>query len=198
MRLADLVGLLALATLLGALMVGQWLVIPLLHDATHVDANLARALAAPLELRAADLALVGAALAALVAPWWIEHRLASTVGLLVAAGTAAHRFVLLPRAQQAWTRVDLVSERPVDRFELAQAAQTQDDRLVVLVLAGAVLLAVGASLRRRARLFAESQTTAEVEAGTTPSPQPEPAPPATPPETLPAQPVGRPPVGAAA
>ena len=120
-RPSVLIGHLALALALGAIVVGHLLLIPLLCANTAlVDANLARALSEPLALRCGELVLAGCVLAALASKRWLAHRAGLTLSLVAVGVAAIDRLVLIPELHQAWGRVDLVAMRPLARIEVAE------------------------------------------------------------------------------
>jgi len=120
-RAAASLGTIALAAALGALAIGQLVVIPGLEaNGALVDANLLTRLAAPLHLRCMEIALVGSVVLLGIAPYWLRSRLATTLALLAAAGTGALRVVLLPSVYEAWSRVDRVAQGPYDRLVRAE------------------------------------------------------------------------------
>ncbi len=148
--LAALLGTLALALALGSLVVGHFVLIPALGSNALIDANLARSLAEPLALRCASVVMVAcAALALLVRPW-LRHTLALSLGLIAVAIAGLDRVALLPRMQAAWSRVDLVAGRPVDRVVEAQQLQQLHEgalALLALVLVGMLVVASFPRLR---------------------------------------------------
>lgn len=120
-RAAACIGILALAVALGALVVGQLVVLPGL-EGQHalVDANLLTRLVAPLHLRCMEIALVGSVLLLGVAPYWLRSRLITTLALVAVTGTGALRMIMLPAAYEAWARVDRVAQAPHDRLVRAE------------------------------------------------------------------------------
>lgn len=121
-RAAACLGIVALAAALGALVVGELVVLPGLEGqgAQLVDINLLTRLVAPIHLRCVELALVAAVVLVGVAPYWLRSRLATTLALLTVAGTGALRMVVLPSLYEAWSRVDRVAQAPYDRLQRAQ------------------------------------------------------------------------------
>lgn len=146
MRPAVFFGVLALAVFLGALVIGLGVIVPGIAASPLVDANLGKALAAPLTLRLAEI-LVGAAVVLIFAvPGWIASRVATTLSLLLAGAALAHRFVLLPHLGRLWARVDLIAGRPVD--SLAEAERwTQHQQSLLVVMAVLLLVLVGLAAR---------------------------------------------------
>jgi hypothetical protein len=149
-RPSVLIGILALGLALGSIVLGQLVLVPILQANTElVDANLARALSEPLALRTAELALAAAVLLAAIARAWLRHHAGTTLGLLAVGVAAIDRFVILPRMHEAWSRVDLVAQRPIARLEAAEKlAQIHDGAIAVLVLV-LVAIAVLASWARK-------------------------------------------------
>ena len=139
-RVACSLGILALAAAIGAMAVGELIVVPGLRGASDlVGPNLARSMTAPLHLRCAEIVFGAAIVLALAVPRWLGSRVATTVALLVIGCAAVERFVILPELYEAWSRVDLVAMRPVERVADAQALA---DRARWLDYAHAALLAL--------------------------------------------------------
>jgi hypothetical protein len=108
-----------IALAFGGLVVSA-LVIPGLTDAsTLVDANLARTLAVPLELRASGVVALSCLGVVGVVASWLSTRWAQALAVATALVAIADRMVVLPRLHKAWTLVDLVAMRPLDRVEEA-------------------------------------------------------------------------------
>lgn len=146
MRPAAFFGLLAFATFLGALVIGHGVVVPGVAASPLIDANLGKALAAPLTLRLAEV-LVGAGVVLIfAAPGWIASRVATTVALLLAGAALAHRFLLLPHLGRLWARVDLIAGRPVDT--LAEAQRWTQHQHTLLIAMGVLLLVLAALAAR--------------------------------------------------
>jgi hypothetical protein len=143
--------MLALALGLGAVVVGQAVLVPLAAGNTSlVDPNLARALSEPLALRAGEIALAACVVLSIVAGPWLRHKAGTTLALLSAGVAALDRLVLLPSVHDAWGRVDLVAARPVAKIELAeQASQIHHGALAVLVLLMVATAAMATNLGRR-------------------------------------------------
>ena len=147
--LPALLGTLALALALGSLVVGHLLLIPALAGNTDlIDANLARTLAEPLALECATLiGFACVALAGLAKPW-LKHTLGLSVSLVAVAIAALDRLALLPRMQAAWSRVDLVAGRPVERVREAEQLQQTHEIALILLLVALVSLVVLATWQR--------------------------------------------------
>lgn len=129
--------MLALGLALGAIVLGHLILVPQLQaDTSLVDPNLARALAEPLALRSAELALAASVMLAIVAQRWLRHRAGTTLALVAVGITGADRFGVLPRLQDAWGRVDLVAMRP----ELKVTAAEQLSQIHQLTLAALVVV----------------------------------------------------------
>lgn len=149
MRPAVFFGVLALAVFVGALVIGLGVIVPGIAASPLVDANLGKALAAPLTLRLAEI-LVGAAVVLIFAvPGWIASRVATTLSLLLAGAALAHRFLLLPHLGRLWARVDLIAGRPVD--SLAEAERWTQHQQSLLVVMGVLLLVLVGLAARPAR-----------------------------------------------
>ena len=163
-RVAAFLGVLGLAAAVGALAVCDLALIPALTgEHPLLDPNQAVSIRGPIHLRCAEIALVGIVVAALAVPRWLGSRLATTVSLMAIACAAFSRFMLLPRVYEAWSRVDLVAERPAQRFVDAQelAGQTL---WIDGTLAALLVLLVGLAASRCRRIEP------------TPAPAPQPAP----------------------
>lgn len=120
-RVAACLGILALASALGAMVVGQLVVLPGLYGQDSlVDVNVLTRLAAPIHLRCTEIALLGSVLLVGVASAWPRSRLGATLALLAAMSTGVLRLVLLPSLYEAWARVDRVAMLPHDRLVRAQ------------------------------------------------------------------------------
>lgn len=127
-----------IALAFGGLVVSA-LVLPGLTDAsTLVDANLARTLAAPLELRASGVVALSCLGVVGVVASWLSTRWAQALAVTTAVIAIADRMVVLPRLHKAWTLVDLVAMRPLDRVEEAGRLVALHHGLGVLVGAGLV------------------------------------------------------------
>jgi len=143
-RAAACLGILALAAALGAMVVGELVVVPgLAAQGDLVDLNLLTRIAAPVHLRCTEIALVSAVLLLGVASHWLRSRLATTLALLTVASTGALRLVLLPAVYEAWARVDRVAALPYDRL---MHAQDLTDEAYWLGLGGITMLVAMAVL----------------------------------------------------
>jgi hypothetical protein len=173
MRPAAFIGTLALATALGGVLLAEMVVVPGLELETHlVDANLAKAIAGPLHLRSLEVVLAAVIVLAAVVPRWLASRLATTAAVVSVAIAATLRMFLLPAAYAAWSRVDRVAGRPVERIleaercsELASWAAAA----LVLVLLAVAWLATTATRRvtADARPSAEPRSDVTTEAAPT-------------------------------
>jgi hypothetical protein len=148
-RPAACLGLLALATFFGALVIGYGVAVPGLAGSPLIDANLGKALAAPLGLRLADI-LIGAGVVLVVTvPRWISSRAATTLALLLTGAALAHRLLLLPHLGRLWARVDLIAGRPVDT--LAEAQRWAEHQQWLLLGMGALVVVLAALATRETR-----------------------------------------------
>lgn len=147
MRPAALIGFAAAALLLGALVVGYLVAIPALFSSPLLDANLARALSAPLGQRLADLVVAASVVLALATPRWIVSKAGTTIALVLTAAALAHRLLLVPHLDRLWARVDVVAARPVDL--LAEAQRWSDHQQWLLVAMGVLVLALFGLATRR-------------------------------------------------
>lgn len=143
-RAAACIGILALAAALGAMAVGQLVVLPGLQShGGLVDANLLTRVTAPIHLRCTEIALVGSVVLVGVASHWLRSRLGATLALLAVACTGALRLALLPSLYEAWARVDRVALLPHDRLVHAQGIADEAywlglGSMMMLVLIGVV------------------------------------------------------------
>lgn len=119
-KLIPFFGMLALSVALGALLLGYGLLLPSL-EMNHqlIDANLAKSLSYPLSLHLADALIAAQLILALLLPRWITHRLATTLGIILFALAVFLRLWVIPELYITWSRVDLVSKRPVDQLQAA-------------------------------------------------------------------------------
>jgi len=142
-----ILGVLALAATLGAVLVGYGVLLPGLQHAALIDANLSHALAQPLYLRVGEIVLVASIALAAVVPKWAPTKRATPVALALAGAAAVHRLFILPAQGEAWARVDAVAQRPMEAF---QAAQSWSDYhvLMTVVMTALLLVLVGLTIRR--------------------------------------------------
>lgn len=150
MRASAFFGLVAVTTAMGALAMGELVLLPGLEAQTAlIDANLAKALAAPLHFRLSEVVLGSALLMAAVVPRVLRSTLATTLCLLFLGGAAAHRFLLLPALYAAWARADLVAGRPVERVLAAERLANHEQWVAAaLVLSCLGILAMAAHASR--------------------------------------------------
>lgn len=140
-RVALSIGLLAVASALGALVAAELVVAPGLGAATgYIDANLAKTLTAPMHLRCAQIAFVACVVLALCAPRMIASRAGTTAALCAVGCVSLYRFVMLPRLYEAFARADLVAGRPEAR--IADAAHLADQTLMLAGALGALLVTI--------------------------------------------------------
>lgn len=140
LRPAAAFGLVVIAVAIAALVLGRFVLVPMLaRSHTLVDANLARALAGPIHLRLAEIGLGATLLAFVVLPRWTRSRLAAALALVLVAAGAAWRAWLLPQLYAAWSKVDLVAARPLDRLRAAEDLDQWDQAatlaMVLLMIA---------------------------------------------------------------
>lgn len=144
LRPAACLGLVVVATALAALVLGRFVVVPMLaHGHTLVDANLARSLAEPLHLRLAEIALGATLLAFVVVPRWTRSKVAAALAMVLVIGTAMWRALLVPALYAAYARVDLVAGRPVDRLQELERLEDLESAVVsaMALLLGALAFA---------------------------------------------------------
>jgi hypothetical protein len=163
LALVGLIGQLAVAVSLGCLVIGFGLVLPMLELGNDlVDLNLAKALGQGIALRLGLVLLIACSIVAVATPRWIEHRAATTAALGAVALAALDRLLMLPRVYQAWSRVDLVADRPHDRLQQAQELAQWHGWLLLGV--GALLVSVLAfAVLGRIRLAASTATPSRAE-----------------------------------
>jgi len=149
-RPAACVGLLAFAIFFGALVIGHGVVLPGLAGSPLIDANLGKALAAPLSLRLAEILVGAGVVLVLTVPRWISSRMATTLALLLAGAALAHRLLVLPHLGRLWARVDIVAGRPVDTLAEAQR-WTQNQQWLLLMMAVLLVVLAGLATRNPAR-----------------------------------------------
>ena len=100
----------------------RMVIVPALADGYGlVDANMAVALLEPIHLRVAEIVAVSCIALMLLLPRWSDSRLAVTLNLVGFVGACGWRILLLPEVYAAWSRVDLVAARPLERVLDAQA-----------------------------------------------------------------------------
>lgn len=146
-RVAAFLGVIGWAAAAGALAICDLVVLPGLRDSPLLaDPNQAISIAGPLQLRCAEVTLVGVIVAALCVPRWLSSKFATTTALLAVGCAGLSRFAVLPRLYDAWGRVDLVAARPLNRLDEAQALAEQslwlDGSFAVLLVTLAVFIAL--------------------------------------------------------
>jgi hypothetical protein len=130
LRPAACLGLLVTATAIAALLLGRFVVLPMLARADAlVDANLAKALAQPVHFRLAEITLAAALVAFVLLPRWTRSKLAGVLAMVLVTGAALWRALLLPALYEAWSRVDLVAGRPLDRLRTAERLDGYEEAL---------------------------------------------------------------------
>mgnify|MGYP007032564521 FL=1 len=153
MRPTAFIGTLALATALGGVLLAELVVVPGLELQAHlIDANLAKALTGPLHLRQAEVVLASVLVLAAVVPRWLTSTVATTAALLSVALAAGLRLALLPSVYTAWSRVDRVAGRPVERIVEAERLSDLAGWLslaTLLVLGGIAWIATGTATRSK-------------------------------------------------
>jgi hypothetical protein len=146
LRPAACLGLLVTATAIAALLLGRFVVLPMLARADAlVDANLAKALAQPVHFRLAEITLAAALVAFVLLPRWSRSKLAGVLAMVLVTGAAVWRAVLLPALYEAWSRVDIVAGRPLDRLRAAERLDGYEEALglaLVMLFAGAAWVAL--------------------------------------------------------
>jgi hypothetical protein len=142
--------ILALSTALGALVVGELVVVPMLGRTDLLDANLATAVSAPVHLRTAEIGVAAGLAVALAVPAWLRSRFATSVALLLLLGATARRVVLLPALYAAWARVDIVAGRPEARLHEARELARWSEALTFssVLLIGVLVALVALAWRR--------------------------------------------------
>lgn len=146
MRLVRFIATIAVAFALGALCVGRGIVLPALDGEPELlDPNLAKAIARPLHLRLAEIALAANVVLAAVVTRWIGTRAATTLALVAVAASLVHRFLVVPALYTAWARVDLVAGRPLDPLRHADRLHGQEALLVATIVVLQCVLVLAAS-----------------------------------------------------
>lgn len=147
MRPAALFGAAAAALLLGSVVVGYFVALPVIAGSPLLDANLAKAVSAPIAVQLADVLVAAAAGVALAAPRWIASRAGTTLALVLLGTALAHRLLLVPHLGRLWARVDLVAGRPADL--LAEAGRWAGHQQWLLAgMVAVVLVLLGLASRR--------------------------------------------------
>lgn len=132
----------ALALALGAMAVGELIVVPgLVQQHGLLDANALTRVAAPIHLRCAELALLASMLVAGLSPYWLRSRVATTCALLAVAGAATLRLSALPTVYAAWSQVDRVAQAPYGRLVRAEGLTEEAYWLGLGTLAALLVLA---------------------------------------------------------
>lgn len=147
MRPAALIGAAAAALLLGSIVVGHFVALPAIAGSSLLDANLAKAVSAPIAVQLADLLVAASAALALAAPRWIASRAGTTLALVLLGTALAHRLLLVPHLGRLWARVDLVAGRPADLLAEAQRWAGHQQWLLAAMVALALVL-LGLASRR--------------------------------------------------
>jgi len=128
-------GLLVAALAIASIGLGRFVVLPMLVRAhALVDANLARSLAGPIHHRLAEITLAATLVTFVVLPRWTRSRLAGGLAMVLVIGAAAWRAVMLPALYAAWSRVDLVAGRPLDRMQEAAALDGYEQALSLALM----------------------------------------------------------------
>lgn len=139
---AACLGLLVSAIAIAAIGLGRFVVLPMMVRAhALVDANLARTLAGPIHFRLAEITLAATLVAFVVLPRWTRSRIAAALAMLLVVGAAAWRAVMLPALYTAWSRVDLVAGRPVDRMQAATALDGYEQAVSLALMFGFIATA---------------------------------------------------------
>lgn len=142
LRPAAAFGLVVIAVAIAVLVLGRFVLVPMLaRSHTLVDANLARALAGPIHLRLAEIGLAATLVAFVVLPKWTRSRLAAALALALVAAGAAWRAWLLPQLYAAWSKVDLVAARPLDRLRAAEALDQWDQAVTLAMVLSMIAMA---------------------------------------------------------
>jgi hypothetical protein len=138
---AGCMGLLVASIAVASIGLGRFVVLPMLVRAhALVDANLARTLAQPIHFRLAEITLAMTLVAFVLLPRWTKSRIAGALATMLVAGAAAWRAMLLPALYAAWSKVDLVAGRPVDRLQAATQLDGYEQAASLSIMFG--LLAV--------------------------------------------------------
>ena len=161
----NLVATLALALALGGVVAGQLLIFPAIDGSGPLaDANLARALRAPLELRLATVTALFAAVASACLLSRADGKLPLTLTLAALAALTINRGWILPELHELSQRVDLVSRLPAARMERVEAWTRRYqgvDALAAISLACALLLRESLALRSLRAISTMAQSRGE-------------------------------------
>lgn len=151
MAVRNLLATFALALALGAIVAGQLLIFPNIDGSGPLaDANLARALRAPLELRLATLTAVYTAAASVCLLNHTDGKLPLTLTLAALTALVLNRAWILPELHSISQRVDLVTQLPAPRMERVQAwtlRYQMVDAIAAIAIAAALLLRETLALR---------------------------------------------------
>ena len=147
----NLLATLALALALGGVVAGQWIIFPAIDGSGPIaDANLARALREPLELRLATITTLLAVLASVCLLSRADGKLPLSFTLVALTLLIINRTWILPSLHEVLQRVDLVSRLPADRMGQAGDWKLKyqiADTIAAMLLAGALLLRESLALR---------------------------------------------------
>ncbi|MEZ4448121.1 MAG: hypothetical protein R3B09_01495 [Nannocystaceae bacterium] len=150
MRLLDLLGALALALVIGVLVVGHGVCLPLLDASGLLDPDLARAVSAPIAARLAEVLLAASIVVALGLPSARATASGRALAWALVGGAAVHRLLIVPAVADAWSRVDRGAMLPQDLAALATRwTQAQHWTLLGLGLVALALLVLRAALTPR-------------------------------------------------
>lgn len=134
---AACLGLLVTSIAISAIGLGRFVVLPMMVRAhALVDANLARTLAQPIHFRLAEITLAATLVGFVVLPRWTRSRIASGLSVSLVLGAAAWRAAMLPALYAAWSKVDLVAGRPVDRMQAATALDGYEQAVSLALMFG--------------------------------------------------------------
>jgi hypothetical protein len=135
-RPCSLIGLTALALIVGTLAIGRGVLIPMVEGRPDLlDANLAKALAEPIHTRIADVLGCAAVALSFAARW------ATTLALLLLGFSAWYRIHVVPSLYVAWSHVDLLAGRPTERLHAADAlVEYELVALAAMMTCAAILL----------------------------------------------------------
>lgn len=123
MRLAPYLAFCFAAVALGCLGIGLGLAPHLLDRAAVspglIDANLAQALAQPIELRSLELAIAGLLGLLICTRKLVDQKLGSSAALAALGLSVLDRLIVLPRVHDAYGKVDMVALRPESALRAA-------------------------------------------------------------------------------
>jgi len=105
-----------------------------------------------------------------ITPQWLKDKAANSLALATGIVLGIDRFVLVPRAQEAWSKVDLVASRPLENLELAQAHEQAHDAAIYLAAGLLTTFLIYRAVREHMPWNKTDAPQVEAPAATTPGP----------------------------